>query len=133
MARYDKYDGVTGGFRGESAAAIDSADFNKILGAGINASGKVVLKDDGVDGFKGVCIADRTKRRAGDILDVMTHGEIVMDSDEPGGLLTAGTTYFLNATTGALQTTATRYRVGHTVENWRLVVRFQDLYEIAGV
>ena len=125
-ARYDKYDGVSGGFRGAANAAQSSGDYGVVLGASINATGKVVVKDPGNSGFVGVTIVDRTKRKAGDILDVMTDGEIVYDQDGSALPLVAGTKYYLNATTGALQTTETRYQVGHTVEAWRLVVRFSD-------
>lgn len=124
MARYDKYDGVTGGFRAEAAAASVEADWGDVLGAAIDANGHMVTGAAGQSGFVGVVIRDRTKRRAGDIQDIMTHGEIVYDSDETQ--LVAGTTYYLEAATGVLQTAETRYKVGHTVEAWRLVVRFQD-------
>jgi hypothetical protein len=126
MARYDKYDGVSGGFRGTAAEAADPADFGKILGASTDVDGHTLLGDPGNTGFTGVCIVDRTKRKAGDRLDIMTNGEIVLDSDEPGGLLTPGTTYYLNAATGVLQTAESRYHVGHTEEAFRLVVRFSD-------
>jgi hypothetical protein len=120
-ARYDKYDGVAGGFRVESAAAVAEANFDRPVGLGINANGKGTVKAASQSRFKGVTIVDRTKRRAGDILDVMTNGEIV---DVEG--LDAGTTYFLDGTTGELTETETAYYVGHTVEAWRLVVRFLD-------
>ena len=126
MARYDKYDGVTGGFRGTAEADADPADFGKILGASTNAGGRTLVGDPGYTGFTGVVIVDRTKRKAGNRLDIMTHGEIVLDSDEPGGLLTAGTTYYLDPADGTLQTDESRYHVGHTEENFRLVVRFSD-------
>lgn len=129
MARYDKYDGVTGGFRGEAVAATAEADYGKPVGASIDANGKVVRGAAGNSGYVGVVIADRTKRRAGDILDIMTDGEIVYSSDETP--LTAGTTYYLDAN-GALTTAAPAagvngWRVGHTVEAWRLVVRFDRI------
>lgn len=120
MARYDKYDGVAGGFRAEAAAAQAEANYDRPIGAGLDADGHVTTKAPGNSRFKGVTIVDRTKRRAGDILDIMTNGEIV-DCDG----LTAGTTYFLDAN-GELQTAESEYYVGHTVEAWRLVVRFQD-------
>jgi len=48
----------------------------------------------------------------------MTDGEIV----EFGG--NAGSVYYAHATTGVISTTPSIYRVGHTVEDGRLVVRF---------
>lgn len=120
MSRYDKYSGVTGGFRAEAAEACPEADYDLVLGASLDANGRCLQRAAGNSGFKGVTIRDRTKRRAGDILDVMTHGEIV---DVDG--LAAGTTYYLQGD-GTLGVAETRYHVGHTVEAWRLVVRFSD-------
>jgi hypothetical protein len=125
MARYDKYDGVAGGFRGALAAdaASDGSQFDVVLGAGLDANGHVVLGDAGHSGFTGVTIVDKTKRKAGDVQDVMTNGEIV----EVSGL-TAGTTYYLDddgkLTATAPAAGATGLKVGHTVEADRLVVRF---------
>lgn len=120
VARYDKYNGVSGGFRAHAAAVTAEANFDRPVGVGINANGLAVIKAASQSRFKGVTIVDRTKRRANDVLDVMTHGEIV---DVAG--LTAGTTYYLDAN-GELTTTESAYMVGHTVEAWRLVVRFSD-------
>lgn len=124
MARYDKYSGVTGGFRAKMAADAPQAAWDLVRGAGLDAQGRMLLAAPGVSGFVGVTIVDRTKRKAGDVQDVMTAGEIV---DLTG--LVAGTTYYLDAN-GLLTTTAPAagvngYRVGHTVESWRLVVRFE--------
>lgn len=119
MARYDKYSGVTGGFRAEAAEDQDPDNFDLVLGAGLDANGRMLLGDPANSGYVGVCIVDRTKRRAGNIQDIMTDGEIV---DVEG--LDPGTTYYLGAD-GTLGE-AGRYKVGHTVESWRLVVRFQD-------
>lgn len=121
MARYDKYDGVTGGFRADLKTAVAEANWDRPIGASLDANGLVDVKVAGTSGYVGVTIIDRTKRRAGNVQDIMTHGEIV---DCAG--LTAGTTYFLDPATGELTTTESRYHVGHTVEAWRLVVRFQD-------
>lgn len=120
-ARYDKYDGVAGGFRVDAAAACPEAEFDQVRGAALDVNGHMITGAAGNSGFVGVVIRDRTKRRAGNPQDVMTNGEIV---DVTG--LAAGTTYYLNAATGVLGTAETRYKVGHTVEAWRLVVRFQD-------
>lgn len=126
MARYDKYDGVAGGFRGTAAEDANPANFGVPLGASTDANG---LTHAGVaaenSGFTGVVIVDRTKRKAGDRLDIMTSGEIVYDSDDTAPDLTAGTEYFLDAD-GELTETPGRYKVGHTEEAWRLIVRFQD-------
>lgn len=55
---------------------------------------------------------------AGDIVDVMTDGEIV----ELTGLA-AGTKYYADPTGNGVNTTNTNPYVGHTVEAGRLIVR----------
>lgn len=124
MPRYDKYDGVSGGFRATNNADVVSGDWNKVLGVGLNASGLAVAKAPSQTGIKGVAIYDKTIRKAGQRIDIMTDGEIVFSSDETP--LTAATTYYVDPATGLLTTTESRYMVGHTVEAWRLVVRFSD-------
>lgn len=111
--RIDKYDPVDGGFRAPLHAAYTGAA--AAIGVGINSSGRVVA-GAGQTGIVGVvCIP--FDKAAGDIVDVMTDGELV----EAG--LAAGTAYYAHATTGVISTTASLYRVGHTVEAGRLVVR----------
>lgn len=124
MPRYDKYDGVSGGFRATLAADVVSGDYNKIVGVGLNASGLATPKLPSTSGIKGVAVLDKTVRKAGNRIDIMTDGEIVFSSDETP--LTAGTTYYVDPATGLLATVESRYMVGTTVEAWRLVVRFSD-------
>jgi hypothetical protein len=123
MARIDKYDFNDGGFRAPLAA--DRAKLNGLvttatgpLGVGLDSSGRVVL-GAGNTGVVGVLVLTEDKK-AGDVVDVMTDGEIT----DCGG--TAGTIYTADTTTGVIGTTAadaTHTRVGHTVEAGRLVVR----------
>jgi hypothetical protein len=128
VARFDKYDPLSGGFRAEAAVDnLDTALWDLPLGTSINAAGKAVVHGAGQTDFTGVCIIDRTKRRAGAIQDIMTHGEIVYSPTTP---LVAGTVYYLDAD-GDLTDAPGRFRVGHTVEAWRLIVRFTDLGEVA--
>jgi len=117
VARYDKYDPISGGFRAALAADWLSADLEKPIGVGLDTNGKVV-KGAGNTGVIGVlCLT--MLRYAGDIVDVMTEGEIVEVET-----LTAGTAYYAVVATGVLSNTATaNKRVGHTVEASRLVVR----------
>ena len=76
------------------------------------------MKGGGNTGVIGVITLTKL-RVAGDIVDVMTDGEIV----ECEGL-TAGTAYYAVPASGALSATATaNKRVGHTVEADRLIVR----------
>lgn len=141
MSRYDKYDGRVGGFRAPlnanfayTASAPDyaHADLNKVFCVSLNANGRVIIGHAfnaaaGVGGFIGVLVLD-TPLAAGEIVDVMTSGEIVEFTLANGAAAAAGTTYTTNAngdggygTTAANGTTITR--IGTTVEATRLVVR----------
>lgn len=122
MARIDKTDSAVGIHRAPRAADYDpenDAAYGEVVGCGINASGQALPGDAGNSGFIGLVMQDRTTRRAGQILDIMTLGEIV----EVEGL-DAGTKYFVQAD-GTLGETETEVYAGHTVEEDRLVVRFQ--------
>jgi len=118
MARIDKYNPVSGGFRAPlNVAYVGSAN---PVGVGINGTGKVVV-GGGVTGVIGVICLPLSKN-AGDIVDVMTDGEIVQAG------LVAGTLYTANSTTGAITSaapSATQTPVGWTVEADRLIVRAQ--------
>lgn len=114
--RIDKYDPISGGFRAPLAADYTGAV--AAIGVGLNASGQVV-PGAGATGVVGVICLPKNKK-AGDMVDVMTHGEIV----EAG--LVAGTVYTADTTTGALASaaaSATKTPIGFTVEAGRLVVR----------
>lgn len=143
-ARYDKYEPISGGFRAPLAADLtfDAAGHFGPKAVSLNASGQVVVGTAGQSGGVGVLIknvplypslgnvpgqinaAVPVGGKAGNIVDVMTDGEIVT---VPG--LAAGTTYYA-AADGSLTATApgagvNGYKVGHTVEADRLVVRFE--------
>lgn len=116
MARYDKYDPISGGFRAPLAVAVTATSgpgaTNAIgvpLGVGLNGSGAVVL-GAGATGVLAVCVFDQAKV-IGDIADCMTAGEIV-DLDE--AVFDPGVIYY-GASTGAVNTTATGARLGVTV------------------
>lgn len=115
MARFDKYDPISGGFRAQLAADWPSADLEEIIPVGLDANGRVV-KGAGNTGVLGVVCLTKL-RYAGDVVDVMTDGEVV----EADGL-TAGTVYFGSAA-GGVTTVNTDTRIGATVEATRLVVR----------
>lgn len=116
MARFDKYDPVSGGFRAPLNAEFTGAAAP--LAVGLNSSGRLVA-GAGATGIVGVVCSPRD-HAAGDWIDVMTAGEIVEFGGEPGSVYTA------NTSTGAISETATsgsQITVGHTVEGDRLVVR----------
>lgn len=121
MARIDKYDPVDGGFRAPLAA--DRTGSATPVGVGLDVNGRVV-DGAGQTGVVGIlCKPDDAK--AGQVVDVMTHGELV----EFAGV--AGTTYYINGATGALETSApaagtNKVKAGFTVEATRLVVRVES-------
>jgi hypothetical protein len=116
MARYDKYDPISGGFRAPLAAAIGSGQVGTPIGVGLDTNGRVDTTAP-ASGILAVLVVDSPKA-AGDIVDCMTAGEIV---DCTG--LAAGTVYYADAAAGALGTDNTDKKIGHTVEATRLVVR----------
>lgn len=143
-ARYDKYEPIAGGFRAPLAADLtfDAAGHFGPKAVSLNASGQAVVGTAGQSGGVGILIKNvplypglgnipgavnagvPIGGAAGNIVDIMTSGEIVGATG-----LVAGTTYYA-AADGSLTATAPAagvngYRVGHTVEADRLVVRFE--------
>lgn len=123
MARYDKYEPKAGGFRAPLAAdlaATESTGDGNPLGFGLDVNGRAV-PGAGQSGLKGIVCTTKAMK-AGDIVDIMTDGEVV----EFDGV--AGTTYYAAAADGVISTTAPAaddngVTVGFTVEATRLVVR----------
>lgn len=103
MPRYDKYDPKTGGFRAVLAADWLVADLERVYGVGLDSSGRVV-KGVGTTGVIGVLILTKA-RKAGEIVDVMTSGEIVEFCDTvqvPGkDVGVAGKPYFAHTSTAS--------------------------------
>lgn len=127
-ARYDKYEPRVGGFRAPSNIAWAytptneaTNDVGKVWAVGLNASGRVV-KGAGVTGIVGVVVVNQATA-VGDILDVMTAGEIADFTLHAGTAAAAGTRYFGVAADGTFNTTNTGTRLGWTVEAGRLIVR----------
>lgn len=123
MARIDKYDPISGGFRAPLAADW-AGPLATPVGVGLDANGRVV-PGAGSTGVLAVVVVDgqlsptgdRTNNKfAGDPVDCMTDGEIV---DCTG--LAAGTVQ--NSAADGTVSAAAGTRVGHTVEAQRLVVR----------
>lgn len=130
---------MSGGFRAPLAAnfaytasAPDyaHADLGKMRGVSLNANGEVVI-GGAITAQLGVLILTEPKA-AGDIVDVMTGGEIVEFTLAGGTAAAAGTVYYANGTAGdytsaAPAAGANGLRIGHTVEATRLVVRCQQV------
>jgi hypothetical protein len=122
MARYDKYEPKAGGFRAPLAADLEATTAQGTgnpLGVGLDVNGRVV-PGAGQSGIVGVLVTTKNMK-AGDIVDVMTAGEVVeMAAVAAGTMATALTT------TGVIDdvaTDATHLPVGFTVEATRLIVR----------
>ena len=115
MARIDKTEPNVGSFRAPLNADLSAGAAP--LGVGLNSSGRVVV-GAGVTGVIGVIVSPYDKA-AGDIIDVLQRGQLV----EFGGA--AGTVYTADTTTGVIGTTAasaTKTRIGFTVESGRLII-----------
>ena len=141
MSRYDKYSPISGGFRAKLNAAWTATsgpssvtDLNRILVVGLNSSG-LIVKAANVAAASGIMIVHAAPAAAGDVMDVMTHGEVVEISGadmQSGTAPTAGQKIWFEATASRLTATAPAagvagFYVGQIVEVGRLVVRCQNL------
>lgn len=139
MSRYDKIPQGNGTFRAPILANFAytasnpdyaHADLNKMFAVSLDAVGRVVIgtptqADPNLGGLIGVLCLDEPKA-AGDIVDVMTSGEIVEFTLSNGAAAAAGTTYVSNADgsySGTTDPGAANGRIGTTVEATRLIVR----------
>ena len=138
MARYDKVDPLGGNFRAILAADLtfDATGRKGPTAVSLDANGRVVVGTAGASGFVGVMVKNVPMTpilgniagqvnigvpvggKAGQVVDIMKHGEIILDADQ---VLVAGTKYYANAD-GTLGTTNTNPYVGHTVEANRLII-----------
>lgn len=124
FCRYDKVEPMGGSFRAPLAAAISADDVGKVQGVSINNSGRAVIGGADALSIKGVICAVKPMA-IGDIIDVMTDGEITNFTDAAGAAVAAGANLYVAFATGIVSVTSTgspQY-VGHTVEASRLVVR----------
>lgn len=137
MSRYDKYDPKDGGFRAPLNAAWNAtsgpsgvSDLDRVIAVALNGSGRII-KAATVAAAIGVVIVTKAMA-AGEIVDVMTDGEIVElgTADIQGATApTAGTKYYMDTTASRLTATGPTpagtngFYVGTTVEAGRLVVR----------
>jgi len=122
MSRYDKYQPESGGFRARLAAAWAAADGTPVA-VGLDVNGRVV-PGAGNTGIIGVVVLVGNHKAAGDVVDVMTSGEIVEVGDTGFTGRAAGIAVYGVPGTGALTNVATaNIKIGHMVENDRLVVR----------
>lgn len=133
MARFDKYAPISGGFRGKLKVALTvatAADKEKVYGVSIEAATGLVLLGGAATAIVGI-INVRESKAAGDMVDVMTSGELAdFNFLNDGTTATVlGTAYYADNVTGALTaTTTSNKRIGQMVADSvtgrnRLVVR----------
>lgn len=116
MARFDKYDPFSGGFRGVLNAAIAAVDVGKVYAVAVNGSNRVIRTGiSATADIAGVICAVRPMA-AGDPIDVMTAGEIVEVLETAGTALADGAKVYGHLD-GTIDDTATTSKyVGQVVE-----------------
>lgn len=126
MARFDKYDPVSGGFRARLGFSPAGSEVGDVIAVIINGSGLAVKTTDAISCDGVICLS--RQNALNDVIDVMTAGEIVDvgASDNVTGAAAGAKMYSANA--GAVGTTApgagiNGTAIGKFVEAWRLIVR----------
>lgn len=126
MSRFDKYDPFSGGFRAPLNAAILAADVGKIQAVSINTSGRAVIGGAAETAVMGLICAVRAMA-VGEIIDVMTHGEIVEATKTGGTAWSAGDIVYAHGTTGGVgvvdAVSTSGKVVGKMLTTTRMVVR----------
>jgi hypothetical protein len=121
MARIDKYEPKSGGFRAILAFAPVAGDVGKPIPVELNGSGRVVKAVANSAVLRGV-ICMPSLLNNGDPIDVMTDGEIV-DVTTAGVTGAVAGAEIKAGAAGTLDAAGTGKSVGWMVEAWRLVVR----------
>lgn len=152
MSRYDKYDPMSGGTRAllandfyagtaNAADPLNPANWNTLFGAYLDSNGAVKAPlatpvsgglgtgENPTGALIGVYMVSDPKF-AGDVVDIMTQGEVVNFDDGKYTGVVAGQDWYIDKTSGFLTHTApaagvNAFYVGTTVEAGRLVVRFR--------
>lgn len=141
MAKYDKYEPIAGGFRARLNAALTLTAGGFFGAVSLNASGRVVVGTAGQTGLVGLVVKNVARgpigawgtslaggtpnpnapvgAMAGDVVDIMTNGEIV---DLDPAVFVAGTKFYAQPD-GTITTLNTGIPIGWTVEAGRLIVR----------
>lgn len=127
MARIDKYDPVSGGFRARLGFAPSAAEVGDVIAVLIDGTG-LVQKGTATDCDGVICLSSQLNQ--GDVVDVMTDGEIVDIGAGNNVTGNAAGAKAYAAAAGAVGVTAPGAGVngvflGNYVEAWRLIVRHQ--------
>jgi len=144
MARYDKYDPISGGFRAPLAANLTLTNGNfGPKAVSLNSSGKVVVGTTGTSGLVGILVKNAARGpwgptitsggtpnaatamgcMANDIVDVMTSGEIVDLTGSGITGLAAGQPIYATAAGDLTNVPTSAIKVGFIVEANRMIVR----------
>lgn len=144
MARYDKYDPISGGFRAPLAANLTLTNGNfGPKAVSLNASGKVVVGTAGTTGLVGILVKNAARGpwgpntassgtpnpstaigcMAGDVVDIMTSGEIVDLAGSGITGLAAGQPIYCTPAGDLTNVLTGNTKVGYTVEANRMIVR----------
>lgn len=132
MARFDKYAPIGGGFRGKLKLAFPVAtvlDKERIFGVSIEAATGLVILGGASTAIRGI-VNVRESKAAGDVVDVMTSGELVDAFFLNDGVTATvlGTVYYVDNVTGAITATSTSnkqigVRVVDTPDKGRIIIR----------
>lgn len=129
MSRFDKYEPRVGGFRAPLDAAVVVGDVGKVQAVSLSGTGRVVVGGAALDIVGLICPV--RVMAAGEMIDVMTAGEVTDFTLTSGAAAAAGTTYYADvagATTAAAPAVGVNStRLGQTVEADRLVVRVEKI------
>lgn len=130
MARIDKYDPVSGGFRARLGWQPVGTEVGDVIAVVIDGTGHAVKTTNAITCDGVVCLSSLLNQE--DVVDVMTDGEIVDigASDNVTGAAAGALAYSANA--GAVGVTAPAAgvngtRIGRFVEAWRLIVRIHPV------
>ena len=118
--RVDKTESAIGVTRGTLAADIAQADWNQVIGVGVNAAG-LIVKGAGQSGVIGVLLVDKTNYKAGTRCDIFGNGSEVVGNDQTVPFV-AGTKYYATSAGVVNTTLASNTYIGFTLEATRLVV-----------
>jgi hypothetical protein len=132
MGRFDKYDPISGGFRGKLKVALSvstALEKERIFGVSIEAATGLVILGGAATAIRGI-INVRESKAAGDVVDVMTSGEIVDEFflNDGSTATVLGTAYYVDNVSGAITATTTSnkqigVRVADTPDKGRIIVR----------
>jgi hypothetical protein len=122
MARFDVIEPYSGSFRAVLAADWVAADGTPVA-VGLDSTGKVV-PGAGNTGIVGIVVLVKRHKKAGDVVDIMTHGQCLEVGDTGFTGRAAGIAVYAVPASGALTNVATaNIKIGYMVESDRLVVR----------